>query len=178
MTAVGTPAQPDVRRSSARPAPVRRPRAADQARQGTQRRSATNSEITARSRGITRVERGVMLAAVALAVTVVVVGISTSQALLVQSQARLDSVTAEIARQETIAEQQRLELAELQSPERIVAAATERLGMVAPGEVVFLRHDANDDVLIVRSLPQTDPSDSAEAVDPADLGDVSTATGG
>lgn len=119
-----------------------------------------------------------MLAAVALAVTVVVVGISTSQALLVQSQARLDSVTAEIARQETIAEQQRLELAELQSPERIVAAATERLGMVAPGEVVFLRHDANDDVLIVRSLPQTDPSDSAEAVDPADLGDVSTATGG
>lgn len=178
MTAVGTPAQPGVRRPPVRPAPVRKPRVADHERQGTERRRAANTEVPARSRGTTRLERGVLLAAFALLATLVVVGISISQALLVQSQARLDSVQAEISRQETIAEKQRLELAELQSPARIVAAATDRLGMVAPGEVVFLRHDTNDDALIARSSPQADPSDTGEVTDPAEPGDVSAVPGG
>ena len=79
---------------------------------------------------------------------VAVLAISVSQALQVQTQDRLDGLQTQIVVQQQLAEAQRLELAELQSPGRIVGTATGRLGMVPPSEIVYLRSDSGDDNLI------------------------------
>ena len=59
------------------------------------------------------------------------------QVLLVQGQERLDPLHAEIGSEGGRQQELRLEVAELESPARIVAAATE-LGMVTPPEVLYL----------------------------------------
>ncbi len=58
--------------------------------------------------------------------------------LLVQSQFRLDRVGKQAEEQQQRYEHLRLEVARLAAPERIVAAAQERLGMVVPPEVGYL----------------------------------------
>ena len=75
------------------------------------------------------------------------------QTFVVQSQDRLDDLQRQITEQEVLANRQALQLAELQSPTRIADAATERLGMVAPSEVVYLRHDPSDDAALTVPLP-------------------------
>lgn len=62
------------------------------------------------------------------------------QVVLVQGQQRLDQVNADIAGQTDAYNQLRLDVAELEAPSRIVAAATE-LGLVPPPEVVYLTPD-------------------------------------
>jgi cell division protein FtsL len=106
---------------------------------------------------------------------------SASQALLVQSQDRLDDVQGEIYRQQAIAEQQRLQLAELQSPSRIVAVATERLGMVAPDEVVYLHNGADDDALISRvdeAVPEQVPAGETPGNEVSAGDDAAVVSGG
>jgi cell division protein FtsL len=68
---------------------------------------------------------------------VIAIAVVACQVLLVQGQQRLDAVHGEIAEQTDRYDELRLEVAELESPERIVAAATE-LGMVPPPEVTYL----------------------------------------
>ena len=74
------------------------------------------------------------------AVTVVVAlfGMAAFHALIVQGQGSLDTVTRELEEARAETERLRLEVAELEAPERIVAEAERRLGMVAPSEVVYL----------------------------------------
>jgi cell division protein FtsL len=64
-------------------------------------------------------------------------GVVVSQAVLVQGQQRLDELDAQIAEETDRYQALRLELAELESPARIIDAAT-ALGMVPPPEVVYL----------------------------------------
>ena len=59
------------------------------------------------------------------------------QVLLVQGQERLDTLNADIGSEGGRHQELRLEVAELESPARIVAAATD-LGMVTPPEVLYL----------------------------------------
>ena len=59
------------------------------------------------------------------------------QVLLVQGQERLDTLHAEIGTEGGRHQELRLEVAEMESPARIVAEATE-LGMVTPPEVLYL----------------------------------------
>jgi hypothetical protein len=59
------------------------------------------------------------------------------QVLLVQGQERLDTLHADIGDAGGRQQELRLEVAELESPARIVAAATE-LGLVTPPEVLYL----------------------------------------
>jgi len=68
---------------------------------------------------------------------VIAFAVVACQVLLVQGQQRLDDVNAGIAEQTDRYQQLRLEVAELESPGRIVDAATD-LGMVPPPEVVYL----------------------------------------
>lgn len=114
-----------------------------------------------------------------------VFGVVAFQALLVQSQYRLDEVQDQIAVQEERTEILRLQVTELRSPERIASEATERLGLVEPPEIVYLQHDAGDDaaaafdpaapvptstIAPTSGLGQPDPSEtpaSTEAADPA-----------
>lgn len=74
-----------------------------------------------------------------------VLGIVVFQTLLVQTQSRLDELNGRIEAQEQLADQHRLQLAELEAPGRIVDEATQRLGMVEPSEVLYLRHEPADD---------------------------------
>lgn len=158
MTAVGTPTPTGRTRLAAGVAPAvapARPRSRDAER-----------KLTVAPAPKVRSSRNRVLLALSLVVLFVAVLLtSASQALLVQSQDRLDRVQGSIAEQQAVAEQQRLRLAEAQAPSRIVAEATERLGMVPPSEVVYLRSDAGDDALISRT--PVDGAGGGQAVDPA-----------
>jgi cell division protein FtsL len=65
-------------------------------------------------------------------------GLATFHVMLVQSEFRLDKLTADAEEAQQHYEHLRLELARLSSPERIVASAQQRLGMVIPPQVGYL----------------------------------------
>lgn len=65
-------------------------------------------------------------------------GLVVSHVALTQGQFRLEKLQEQAGEQEARYERLRLEVARLESPERIVAAAQERLGMVPPPEVKYL----------------------------------------
>jgi cell division protein FtsL len=65
-------------------------------------------------------------------------GLVVSHVALTQGQFQLERLERDAADQEARYERLRLEVARLESPERIVAAAQERLGMVPPPEVKYL----------------------------------------
>jgi len=67
-------------------------------------------------------------------------GVAVSHALLIQSQTRLDEMDKDAADEQARYEQNRADVAELESPDRIIAAARE-LGMVDPAETVWLTPD-------------------------------------
>lgn len=97
-------------------------------------------------------------------VLIAVLTVTASQAFVVQGQDRLDDLQRSLSEQRQVAERQQLQLAELQSPERVVAAATERLGMVAPADVVHLRSDFRDDEVIRAEPEYPGAQDVPEAV--------------
>jgi cell division protein FtsL len=78
---------------------------------------------------------GVVLTVLAFAA---LFAVAASHALLIERQARVDDLDSSVAEQQARYEALSLEVAELESPERIRTEATERLGMVPSGEVVWL----------------------------------------
>ena len=58
--------------------------------------------------------------------------------LLIQSEFRLDHINKEAAKEQVRYEKLRLDVAQLSAPERIVATAQQRLGMVVPPQVAYL----------------------------------------
>ncbi len=60
-------------------------------------------------------------------------GVAASQVIVAQNQARLDKLDAKATAAQTTYEKLRYQVAELESPERVVAAAKDRLGMIEPG---------------------------------------------
>jgi len=148
VTAVRTPVRTAARRTAVAPAPARR---------GA---STTPLRVAPEAPASRRLMAVWVAAVVALLVAVLVV--TASQALLVQGQDRLDELQGRIVEEEQRAERQQLQLAELQAPERVVAAATERLGMVAPDDVVHLRSDPADDATIAAEAPPSgEPTEEA-----------------
>ncbi len=85
-------------------------------------------------------DRQLRLALLTTAVLTVgtIFGAAAFHVLLVQSQFRLDRLKDAAATEQQRYEHLRLEVARLSAPERIVATAAERLGMVAPPEVAYL----------------------------------------
>ncbi|MBK9181215.1 MAG: septum formation initiator family protein [Acidimicrobiales bacterium] len=65
-------------------------------------------------------------------------GMTVFQTILVQGQARLDRLDQRIAAEQQRLEGLRVDVAALEAPERIVAEAERRLGMVPPDEVVYV----------------------------------------
>lgn len=72
-------------------------------------------------------------------------GLVAFQTVLIKAQAQIDTLGNKVAAQEERHRDLGLQLAELQSPERVIDAAKERLGMIEPGSVEFLRPSADDD---------------------------------
>jgi cell division protein FtsL len=67
-------------------------------------------------------------------------GVAVSHALLIQSQIRLDEMDEDVADEQARYEQNRADVAELESPDRIIADAR-AMGMVDPAETVWLTPD-------------------------------------
>jgi len=95
---------------------------------------------------------------------VAVFGIVVFQALLIQTQARLDDLDEKIVVEQQRSDALRVDLAERQSPERIVTVARDRLGMIDPAEVLYLENDLTDDAAAVLepAPPTGDPTSDGE----------------
>jgi cell division protein FtsL len=85
-------------------------------------------------------DRPLRLALLATAVLTVgtIFGAAIFHVLLVQSEFRLDHLNKEAAKEQVRYEKLRLDVAQLSAPERIVATAQQRLGMVVPPQVAYL----------------------------------------
>jgi len=85
-------------------------------------------------------DRPLRLALVATAVLTVgtIFGAAIFHVLLIQSEFRLDQLNKEAAREQARYETLRLDVAQLSAPDRIVATAQQRLGMVVPPQVAYL----------------------------------------
>jgi cell division protein FtsL len=75
---------------------------------------------------------------VLIVVAAALFGLVTSHVALTQGQFRLEEMRADAEAEQARYERLRLEVAELESPARIVAAAQERLGMVPPPGITYL----------------------------------------
>lgn len=95
---------------------------------------------------------GVLLTAALFALLLL---IAISHTLLVQNQVKLDGIDQQLVEEQARYQSLRRQVAEMESPERIVAAAQE-LGMVTPDDLVYLQPDA--------------PAASSDATDDADAG--------
>lgn len=104
-----------------------------------------------------------MLAALGLSILFIVLfGLAVFHTVLISAQSRLDRLDQRIAAEEARRDELRLEVAELESPVRIVETARDELGMVTPPEVVWLTPDGPRTV----PAPVPDPADPADPADP------------
>lgn len=80
--------------------------------------------------------RAVALGAVLVALCVF--GVVVFHVVLTQNQFRLDRLQEQSAQRQARFDRLRLQVAELESPDRVVADAQQRLGMVIPPKVTYL----------------------------------------
>ncbi|HEX5365830.1 MAG TPA: septum formation initiator family protein [Acidimicrobiales bacterium] len=67
--------------------------------------------------------------------------VAATHALLIEQQGRVDELDGRVAAEQARYQELRLEVARLKSPDRVRRQATEDLGMVPAGEVVWLTPD-------------------------------------
>jgi cell division protein FtsL len=85
-----------------------------------------------------------------VAVFAVMLGLTTFQARIAADQLQLDRLDAQVTEAQSRYEQLRLEVAKLESPTRVVAAA-KRLGMVQPAAPIYLSPDVADVATAIKS---------------------------
>lgn len=121
-----------------RPEPIRVP-SADPAR----RRTRDRSHVRPVERGPRRWTRSAP-AVVGLGIVMFALfALALAHALLIGGQRELDAVRRDIASEQEQIRRLRLDVAELEAPERILAEAESRLGMVSAPEVGYLSPDAD-----------------------------------
>ena len=122
-------------RSAALRAPAPRRRADADAPARPPLRVVRTAELTAQARR----RRARLLLGVGLGIVAgLLLGMVAFQVVLTQGQVRLERLEEQATTQQDRYERLRLEVAQLESPERVVAAAQERLGMVPPASVTYL----------------------------------------
>jgi cell division protein FtsL len=77
------------------------------------------------------------------------------QTVLIRAQDQLDQLNEDVATQEQRQRDLSLEVADLQSPERIAQVARERMGMIAPHTVTFVEPLPSDDANATYVAPTT-----------------------
>ncbi len=110
---------------------------------------------------------GAVTALATVVVFVMLFALAVFNTWLVQNQQRLDRLHRDVTEAQSEYERLRLEVAELESPERIVAAAVNQLGMVPPPETTYLTPSAP---LVERPAPRA-PTVAAGTGETADSGD-------
>jgi cell division protein FtsL len=121
-----------VRATATATAPARRPAEIDVPRR---LRVVPDGALSPRAK---RRRARLLVAAVAMAIAAALFGAVFFHVLLTQGQLQLNRIQTSGAAERARNERLRLEVAELQSPERIVAAAQQQLGMVPPASVTYL----------------------------------------
>jgi cell division protein FtsB len=138
--------------------PRRTPPAGPGVRQLHQRR-LTQGRVRGGPRKGPAPDRPLRLALAASAILTVgtIFGAAVFHVFLIQTEFRLDQVNTEAAKEEARYEKLRLDVAQLSAPDRIVATAQQRLGMVVPPQVAYL----------MAPVPQDPGGQAAEHDDPA-----------
>jgi len=93
-----------------------------------------------------------------LTVFFLLLGLAAFQTLLAQGQARLDGLDRTTAEARTRNETLRLQVAQLESPERVLQAAQERLGMVPPAAVTYVMPSAETAAEVARAASDAAPA--------------------
>jgi cell division protein FtsL len=78
------------------------------------------------------------VAAAGVVVLLSLFGVVVAHVVLTQNQFRLDELRGRSSTRQAEYDRLRLQVAELESPDRVVADAQQRLGMVAPAKVTYL----------------------------------------
>ena len=105
--------------------------------------------------------RRLAIAAIAL-VALCIFGIVVFHVLLTQNQFRLDKMQEESLEHQAEYDRLRLQVAELESPDRIVAAA-HTVGMVTPPKVTYLTPTVEEHGADATARPSPDPASAPEA---------------
>jgi cell division protein FtsL len=95
------------------------------------------------------------------ALFVTLLAVAVSHTVLVQGQVRLDDLDAQLVEEQARYQQLRTQVAELESPTRIVQAANE-MGMVTPDDLQYLQPPAPD----VSTVGPTTGDDNEPVADP------------
>ena len=90
-------------------------------------------------------------------------GLAAFHTVLMQGQQRLDRLDDRVAEEQARYEHLRLELAQLESPQRIVADATTRLGMVAAEGTTYLTPSGAVEAEIAGADPNAPNATAAES---------------
>jgi len=86
-------------------------------------------------------------------------GVAVSNALLIEGQAKVDDLDQQVAAEQARYEELRRDVAELESPQRILGEATRGLGMVPAGYPVWL---SPDEPAPTDDLPDDPPPESPD----------------
>ncbi len=162
-----TPVRAAAQRAAA--APARRPAESDAPRR---LRVVPDGALSPRAQ---RRRTQLFVALVAGVVVASLFGAVFFHVLLTQGQLQLDHIQTRAAAEQARNERLRLEVAELQSPERIVAAAQQQLGMVPPASVTYLSPSGSRPAGSPATKPAARPS-AAPAAKPQSS--TQTTTGG
>ena len=108
-----------------------------------------------------RLVRRLAVAAAAL-VALCIFGIVVFHVLLTQNQFRLDTLQEQSLDHQAEYDRLRLQVAELESPDRVVAAA-QTLGMVTPPKVTYLTPTVEEPGSGATATPSPDPANAPEA---------------
>ena len=118
------------------------------------------------------------LVAVGIVITALL-GLAVMHALLIGGQVRLDAMRSGVAAETESIRRLELRVAELESPDRVLDAARDRLGMVQPTEVGYLLPVSVDvpDAEPVRVEAATEPAAETDADTTADADPDADAAG-
>jgi hypothetical protein len=133
--AATAPARQRTARPAAAAAPVRRPRPEAVPQPRPRLRLVDDARVRAAHR---RRRTRLVLFAAGLLATGCLFALAAANAMLVSGQGRLDSLERRVADAQSQYSANRLQVAQLESPETIVQAAKDRLGMVPPPGVTYL----------------------------------------
>ncbi len=150
----------------AEPAPVRRPHPGRHLRPVVRPGSRRSPAVPV------LVATGIVLAAL--------FGLAVMHALLIGGQIHLDKMQRQASSETEEVRQLRLQVAELESPDRVLDAARTRLGMVEATDVGYLLPagvDTGDDTLVRVDPAQAPPPPEPTATEPADPASTSPRDG-
>ncbi len=96
---------------------------------------------------------------------VVLFGLVVFHTVLLQNQQRIDQLDAQVRDEQARYQQLRLQVAQLESPQRIIDVATQKLGLVPPATTTYLT-PTGDDAAAARQAAAASQRDNSGTADP------------